>query len=183
MKTIVFILGLTMAALAQQPQPSVPPTATHIIGGHHMGETFNEWLQINKISVESECKKSSPQYCALLAQIRDTGTGDLGSLLETQWQFHDGHLDGVMLNRDLGPGHSVKTELELLKQAYGKPDLYDDDRGLGHASALWSLPDGTMITAGEIGAMDAVLKHVLSVNFSNHRYKKPESVPAFNPYK
>jgi hypothetical protein len=218
MKLLILILGLTAAAAAQQlPEPPkswpvVAGPSNVTVKGHHMGETFADWLRIQDIDLDGFCAKKGRWHerrltgedkkpiCGQLARIRDTGTGFTGTgtiesygigLQRGIWEFRNGALGKVEFQHYLGYSRTVEGELELLKQAYGPPASLDGvpyQNGFGarfeEYSAMWTFPDGTYIIAVEGGKFSEY--HMLRVVFTTAAYRKAEQEsqrPAPNPYK
>ncbi len=75
------------SALAQHPDPlpvpgSKPQPVEARVGGHRVGETFEEWLAINQLDIADICRKHTRSesrtmdFKAVCRRLEDIGTPD-----------------------------------------------------------------------------------------------------------
>lgn len=151
----------------QPPESGKPRPVETWVSGHRIGETFEEWLTINRLDLADICRKhtrSEPKtmdfkaVCERLKGIRSTGRGDffLGDEAVKQafqWVFMDGRLAEVSTEY---PRPDTEQQITFLKQAYGPPTntetaTYQNAYGAKWdcLQVRWDMPDGAMILASE----------------------------------
>jgi len=160
MRTPLLICLFAAVAAGQNQQPA----GTHV-GPHMLGETFQQWLAINRLDLGEICrphKRSESKemnfkaVCRTLSVIRDTGAGEfyLGDVATKQafrWLFTDGRLSLASTE-----SADVADQIKFLEQTYGAPTTsetipYQNSYGSKWDCllALWRMPDGAVIRAAE----------------------------------
>jgi hypothetical protein len=168
------LLGQTKAAqTAKRPATSKP--AVTYIHKHRLGETFGDWLVIEKIDVA----RSGDQK---LTGILNTGEGEAsrGSGYGTfSWTFHDSKLESAMVGFEV---EQVAQQIAFLRQTYGPPSKISNvsvQNGFGakwtDPVAIWNMPDGTGIELH-------VYRDSTPVVFVHFYQRQPNAAPS-NPYK
>jgi hypothetical protein len=152
MRLIFGIVCLIVPCLA-----AAPPTT---VGPHHIGETLAEWISSSPACISYnpiDYGKDGP-YCERVNEVTRAGSGYImhqNSHGVYTWTFTDRLLSELSVIPNAT--ESIQVELGLLIQKYGKPtknevitheNLYGAKwEGL---NASWQMPDGTLITAGDI---------------------------------
>ena len=167
------LFGQTKAEQTVKRPARSRPAVTHI-GKHRLGETFGDWLVIEKIDIAS----SADQH---LTHIQETGDGEasIGNGYGTfSWTFHDSKLESAMAGFEV---EQVTEQITFLKQTYGSPSkisYVSVQNGFGakwtDPVAIWNMPDGTGI--------ELDVNRDVNVLFVRFYHRQPNASPS-NPYK
>jgi hypothetical protein len=144
MKLVKILLALAGVVFAQEPTR---------VGQDTLGETFALFLKARDLNLHAICgDKRHKRECKDGEKITSTGNGTVGDGNGEAWQFRNGKLATVAMQRYIDkPG--AKGYLEFLTEAYGDPQHHDHAEfvnGFGAPAgtvlyADWLLPDGCTI--------------------------------------
>jgi hypothetical protein len=88
---LVATVALQAQGLPAQSVQSSPSPQTHAIGYHYIGETFNDWLLAENLSIESVCStKGQKKDCSTLKRIRFDKKGEYTDSNGVRWTFSKG---------------------------------------------------------------------------------------------
>src|SRR6266849_4406543 len=106
-------LILAIAIHAQAPAPALAQDKPPEIGGHRVGETFQEWLSINHLDLGDICgphkrgdkRMDFRDVCRNRASFRDGKTGTFATTDDTkrtlEWLFVEGKVAEVSMGQAL----------------------------------------------------------------------------------
>lgn len=187
MRLFVLCLLVSGALLAQEPTR---------IGKHQMGETVQQWAMVTHVldDLDAACKGKAKDKvkCAYLTEIRDgkaTKTFNLDVDRSYVWDFTGGKLGVVTIKPNtlaVDPKErelDFEDEVELLTESYGKPETKVVEKYNAYGIkwkrrvCVWTLPDGTEITATEDPELNGEDKLVSIV------FVGKDAMRRVNPYK
>jgi hypothetical protein len=169
-------LSLILAMAIHAQVPSLAQDKPTEIGGHRIGEAFQEWLSSNHLDLGDICgphKRGDKRMdfkivCKNLSSFRDGKTGTFTTTDDTkrklEWLFVDGKVAEVSMGQALdfyaGGTHwspsTADEQIRFLSEIYGPPSEtetvpYQNSLGAKWSAleATWKMRDGTLIIGSE----------------------------------